>query len=195
MILPWVGLSDGERERVRVAQAFLRGRLSERSMIDWALRLEPDRHAERYALNKILNAPRAPAVTEPFATAWRLVEESWSNPSMDRRPASAVNDVRRRLHAGERSGALVLEIANLLAPRIEVKPLEDRAWLPVKRPRRPRRFQDLLDAGLTSISIRVFGTDTTFHRSSCDPAQPRGTSCQKSMTEPKTGPPEVESCM
>ena len=158
VILPWAGLSEDERERVRVAQAFLRGRLSERHTLDWALRLAPDRHAERHALNKILNAPRAPAVKEPFATAWRLVEESWSDPSMDRRPASAVNDVRRRLHANERSGALVLEIANLFAPRLEVKVLEDRPWFPVKRPRRPRRFQDLLDAGLTSISIRDFGT-------------------------------------
>ena len=88
-----------------------------------------------------------------------LIEESWAHPGTDRRPSFAVHNIRKRLREGERSAALVSEIANLLAPRLEVKPLEDRPWGPVKRRRHPRHFHDLLAASLTSVSIhRDFGS-------------------------------------
>ena len=159
VIRSWAGLSESERDRVLVAKAFLTNRFSERDTIDWALRLKPDRHAERFAINDLLSGRPVPTLKEPFATAWRLLEESWANPGTDKHPASAVNDVRRRLRDNERSGALVQEIANLVAPRLEVEPVEHPPWWPVSRPRRPKRFQDLLTARLTSISIhRDFGS-------------------------------------
>ena len=159
VIRSWASLSESERESVLVANAFLRDRLSERGTIDWALRLGPDRHAERYAINDLLNSRPVPSLKEPFTTAWRLLEESWAYSGADKHPALAVNDVRIRLRDGDRSGALVQEIANLVAPRLEVKPLEDLPWWPVSRLLRPKRFQDLLTARLTSISIhRDFGS-------------------------------------
>ena len=158
VIPSWASLNESERERVLVAKAFLAKRLSERDTLDWAVRLERDRHAERFAVDDLLNGHPVHTLKEPYATAWRLIEEGWAHGGTDRRPSLAVHDIRRRLGTGERSGALVTAIANLLAPRLEVKPLEDRPWGAVKRPRHPRRFNDLLAASLTSVSIhRDFG--------------------------------------
>ena len=158
MIPSWASLNESERQRVLVARAFLASRLSERATLDWALRLEPHRHAERFTIDDLLNGRPVPTIKEPYATAWRLIEESWVHLGTDRRPSFAVHNIRKRLREGERSAALVSEIANLLAPRLEVKPLEDRPWGPVKR-RHPRRPDDLLAASLTSVSIhRDFGS-------------------------------------
>ena len=159
MIPSWASLNESERQRVLVAKAFLASRLSERGTLDWALRLEPHRYAERFTVDELLNGRPDTTVKEPYATAWRLIEESWAHPGTDRRPSFAVHNIRERLREGERSAALVSEIANLLAPRLEVKPLEDKPWGPVKRQRHPRRFHDLLAASLTSVSIhRDFGS-------------------------------------
>ena len=159
VVIPsWASLSESERQRVLVAKAFLASRLSERGMLDWALRLEPHRHAERFTIDDLLNGRPVPTIKEPYATAWRLIEESWAHLGTYRRPSFAIHNIRKRLRAGERSAGLVSEIANLLAPRLEVKPLEARPWGPVKR-RPPRRFNDLLAASLTSVSIhRDFGS-------------------------------------
>ena len=158
MIPSWASLNESERQRVLVARAFLASRLSERGTLDWALRLEPHRYAERFTIDDLLNGRPVPTIQEPYATAWRLIEESWVHLGTDRRPSFAVHNIRKRLREGERSAALVSEIANLLAPRLEVKPLEDRPWGPVKR-RHPRRPDDLLAASLTSVSIhRDFGS-------------------------------------
>ena len=158
MIPSWASLNESERQHVLVAKAFLASRLSERGTLDWALRLEPHRYAERFTVDELLNGRPVPTVKEPYATAWRLIEESWAHPGTYRRPSFAVHNIRQRLREGERSAALVSEIANLLAPRLEVKPLEDQPWGPVKR-RHPRCFNDLLAASLTSVSIhRDFGS-------------------------------------
>ena len=159
MIPSWASLNESERQRVLVAKAFLANRLSERETLDWVLRLEPRRHAERFTVDDLLNSRPVPTVKEPYATAWRLIEESWAHLGTDRRPSFAVHNIRKRLREGERSAALVSEIANLLAPRLEVKPLENQPWGPVNRRRHPRRFHDLLAASLTSVSIhRDFGS-------------------------------------
>ena len=154
MIPSWASLNESERHRVLVARAFLASRLSERGTLDWALRLEPHRHAERFTVDDLLNGRPLPTVKEPYATAWRLIEESWAHGGTDRRPSIAVHNIRKRLREGDRSAVLVSEIANLLAPCLEVKPLEDRPWAPVERPRRPRRVYELLSANLTSVNIR-----------------------------------------
>ena len=159
VVIPsWASLNESERQRVLVARAFLASRLAERGTLDWALRLEPHRHAERFTIDDLLNGRPVPTIKEPYAIAWRLIEESWAHVGTDRRPSFTVHNIRKRLREGERSPALVSEIANLLAPRLEVKPLEDRPWGPIKR-RNPRRFNDLLAASLTSVSIhRDFGS-------------------------------------
>ena len=79
VIPSWASLNESERERVLVAKAFLAKRLSERDTLDWAVRLERDRHAERFAVDDLLNGHPVHTLKEPYATAWRLIEEGWAH--------------------------------------------------------------------------------------------------------------------
>ena len=151
-------LDQGERNRVNTAKAYLENRLLERATVDWALRLEPAQRVERFAIMELLDGHSAPTMKESYATTWRLIQESWSYRSSEKSHTLTAHEIRRRVLAGERSGVLIEEIADLVAPRLEVKALESRPWLPIKRPRSPKGFQDLLAASLISISLRsVFG--------------------------------------
>ena len=153
MIHSWSDLDERDRARFRTAAAFLKGRLAEPETIDWALRLKPDRRVERTAIFALLTGPGAPQLREPYVTAWPLIVESWSSRSTRKSAASALLQIRRRLRAGDRSGTLIEEISDLAAPRLEVKPLQGRPWLPGRKPRRPKSSHDLLTASLTSASL------------------------------------------
>ena len=95
MILSWANLGESERARVRTATVFLRSRLSELDTIEWALKLKPNQHAERIAINEVLNGHPAPTVKEPYTTAWRLIEESWFYPAIEK---SAENGGDKLVH-------------------------------------------------------------------------------------------------
>lgn len=143
------------RARFRAATAFLKGRLAEPETVDWALRLRSDRQIERMAIFELVAGHDAPRLREPYATAWPLILESWSNRASDASPSSMHLQILRRLQGGDRSGNLVEEIANFAAPRLEVKPLQARPWSPARKSRRPKKLNDLLSAGLTSASLFV----------------------------------------
>ena len=153
MIHSWSDLDERDRARFQTAAAFLKGRLAEPETIDWALRLKPDRRVDRKAIFELLAGPDSPQLREPYATTWLLIVESWSSRSTRKSAASALLQIRRRLRAGDRSGTLIEEISDLVAPRLEVKPLQGRPWLPARKPRRPESFHDLLTANLTSASL------------------------------------------
>ena len=153
MILSRSELDARDRARFRTATSFLEGRLAEPEIVDWALRLRPDRQIERAAIFELLVGLGAPRLPEPYATAWPLILETWFYRATGDSPASALLQIRRRLRRGDRSGNLVDAIANLAAPRLEVKPLQTRPWLPARNPRRPKKLGDLLSASLTSASL------------------------------------------
>ena len=160
MILSPSDLDAQDRARFRTATSFLEGRLAEPEVVDWALRLKPDRQIERAAIFELLlGPPSPPRLPEPYATAWPLILESWSYRATGDSPASALRQIRRRLRRGERSGNLVDAIANFAAPRLEVRPLQARPWSPSRKSRRPKKLSDLLSAGLTSASL-VFDFQT-----------------------------------
>lgn len=151
-------LDQGERNRVKTAKAYLTSRLSERATVDWALRLKPTQRVERFASMELLDGHPDVAIKEPYATVWRLIQDSWSYRVSEKSHSLVALDIGKRVRAGECSGVLVEEIADIVSPRLEVRALESRPWLPVKIPRVPKRSQDLLAASLTSISLRsVFG--------------------------------------
>lgn len=156
MILSWSELDVQGRARFRVATAFLEGRLAEPKTVDWALRLRPDRQIERTAIFDLVAGPGAQQLREPYATAWPLILESWSYRTPEGSPASTLQQLRRRLQRGDRSGRLIDEIAGLVSPRLETKPLQVGPRLSDRKPRRPKKFSDLLSASLTSASL-LFG--------------------------------------
>ncbi len=157
LIRPWAYLDLQDRETFRAAIVFLNKRLAEQGTVDWALRLQPGQRIERIALEDLLNGPSARELSEPWAAAWRLVEESWSNTNPGESDGTAVYGVQRRLRAGDRSGAVVAAIVNLVMPRLKVEPIEAWRWDHVKKPRKPKTVEDILSAGLTSGDLVDLG--------------------------------------
>ena len=130
--------------------AFLEKRLIESDTIEWALGLKPDRHIERMAVAESLSRPEGTALDEPWASAWRLIEESWFQVTVEKESSTAIYRIRERLRHGDRSGAIVSVIVNLVAPRLKVEPMSAFRWLRQEKPRHPRTFDELLSASLTS---------------------------------------------
>ena len=149
----WARLSETDRHHVQVIATFLKNRLEEPAVINWALRPGSNWNAKRFAIDQMLNDHGSPMVVEPYTTAWRLIEESWSDRPIRDHPSMAFVDLRDRLSKGDRSGALVSAIVDLFAPRLEVKAIEERPWWPIERPRHPKTFEDLLSASLASVNL------------------------------------------
>ena len=107
MRVDWASLGKRGQALFSVTSAFLNGRLEERATIDWALGLGPKNSAERMALLYLLDSPNGREISEPWRSAWRLIEESWSKQAADNNGSITVYDVRHRLSSGERFGSLV----------------------------------------------------------------------------------------
>lgn len=168
MIPAWALLDERDQSTFRATVAFLNKRLAEPATIDWALRLKPSQRIERVAIEDMLSGPGGRVPDEPWVTAWRLIEESWST-STEGGPSIDIYGIQRRLRAGDRSGAIIAKIVDLVAPRLKVEPIDSRYLPPMKRPRRPRTVDQLLSARLSSenlIDLNEFGlevlTDMTF---------------------------------
>lgn len=150
MIRPWAYLDPKDRETFRTVIAFLNKRLAEQGTIDWALKLKPEQRIERFAVEDLLTGLGARDLAEPWASAWRLIEESWSAPQSEGRNGIAIYGIQKRLRAGDRSGAAVSAIVNLVAPRLKVEPIDAWRWSYIKKPRRPKTVEHILSAALTS---------------------------------------------
>src|SRR3984893_11157609 len=98
MIPPWTYLDEHDRA-VRAAVAFLNKRLEERGSIEWALRLKSTNRIERIAVEELLSEPGARSLDEPWATTWRLIEESWSAIAVEEGPSTAIYGIQARLRA------------------------------------------------------------------------------------------------
>jgi hypothetical protein len=150
MIPSWTYLNEQDRAAFRATIAFLNKRLADPSTIEWALRLSPENRIERIAIENLLSSPDARVLEEPWGTAWRLIEESWLEKPVENGPSTAIYEIQARLRAGDRSGAIVSAIVNLVAPRLKVEPLKSWRSQFIKIPRRPKTFQHLLSARLSS---------------------------------------------
>ena len=150
MIRPWDYLDPQDRDTFRAMIAFLDKRLAEQGTLDWALRLKPSQRIERVAIESLLNGPGARDLQEPWATAWYLIEESWSSGFSESGDGTAIYGIQKRLRAGDHSGAVVGAIAKLVSPRLKVKPIDSWRWQFIKKPRSPKSFEHLLSASLTS---------------------------------------------
>jgi hypothetical protein len=131
----------------------LNGRLQERATIDWALRLKPNEIIKRLALLDLIDSPNGRKIGEPWRSAWRLIEESWSNPTIEDHASTSAHDARLRLRAGDRSGSLVTAIVELVAPRLKVEPFSDLHLSLRSAPKRPKKVEDLFSTRLTSGRI------------------------------------------
>lgn len=146
----WQLLNDRDRDAVRTLMAFLHGRLLERHIVDWALRIKPHEFIKRMAVLESLENLDPKQLKGPWRSAWRLIEESWDQEL----PQSSGTDayrVKRRIVAGERSGSLISAVIAMVQPRLEVSARSDSSTKAIVK--RPRRVEDLLRASLSSLAL------------------------------------------
>lgn len=134
-------------DAVRVLVRFLQGRMQERETLEWALEATPRDLVKRAAILELLSTLDGRSLSEPWRTAWRLVEERWDEQSQES-DAQAVFRVRARVASGERTGALISSIVAHVMPRLEIAMRE-----PPPGRRKPKTAADLLRASLTSARL------------------------------------------
>lgn len=146
-----IPLSETDQLVLRTALVFLASRLAERATIDWALRLKDSDTVKRLAVLQLLEGPEGGKLTEPWKSAWRLIEESWNNPSIERDSGGTGSyRIQRRLRAGDRSGAVIDAILAIVAPRLEVKPFSEFHLRHNPPSKRPKNVENIFSAGVTS---------------------------------------------
>jgi hypothetical protein len=153
MIPRWVALSDGERVPFNTVTTFLHGRLEEQATVEWALRLDVRERVKRLAVLHLLDTLTGQQLSEPWRSAWRLIEESWNTDVPHRGDGGETHSIRERLQGGDRSGSLVAEIANLVKPTLEVKPLSEWSRSHQSLPRRPNKVADLMSVRMISGDV------------------------------------------
>lgn len=150
MMQRWVLLPEAERGVFRTTIAFLEGRLSESATLEWALGLHEREVAKRWGVLEVLGRRSVGLVEEPWRTAWRLVEESWGSGLTVSEGSLAKHDIADRIKSGERTGALIASILNLVRPFIKVAQFSKLDLSFRRLPRAPKTVQDLMSIGLTS---------------------------------------------
>ena len=146
----WINLNKLDRATYRATFAFLDGRLEERATVDWALGLKPKDWISRMVLLDLIDQRK---MSEPWQSAWRLIEESWNNPVEEDTASSEAYNAQDRIRAGDRSGSLVAAIVELVVPKLKVEPISNWYLHTGKIPRRPKKIEDLFVTRLTSGEI------------------------------------------
>lgn len=148
----WLKLNEHDQAIYRVTAAFLAGRLEEKESIEWALKPTANDSVMRLALLDVIDTPAGQRIDEPWRSAWRLIEESWKE-GVVIETTTDVYHVQHRLAEGDRSGAIVTQIVDLVTPSLEIRSFSN-ALLNIRRtPRKPKKVEDLLAAGLTSGEV------------------------------------------
>ncbi len=142
-------LNDRDEAMMRAAVTFLEGRLEKKETVEWALHLLPGDLIKRHAILELLSRPEGTNLREPWRSTWRLIQESWNEPAVDRYGIQPVM-VQDRIRSGERSGALVSAIVDLVAPRLKVDKYQSWHAQFYGLRESPRTFRDLLLATITS---------------------------------------------
>lgn len=163
MTHPWAYLDEQDRATYRTTVVFLRNRLTDEATIDWALRLKPTDRIQRLALEELLDRPSSHMPPEPWVSAWRLIEESWSAGTEGDGSSREIYSLQARLRAGDRSGATASAIVALVRPYLKVEPINALRREYVRSPRRPKAVEHLLSARLSSgelIDLHVLELDS-----------------------------------
>ena len=150
---------SGEAERIaaQCVFTFARTRLEEEATITWARRLPTTDHSSQRVLRRLLSrrATRGEPLTEPWYTAWHLIQESWRGSAyFDLDAARLVTfEICKRLERGDRSLALAEKIAEFARPSVRL----DDPWqsLNVERAQnaRPISWDQLFRAELRTADV------------------------------------------
>lgn len=150
---PWTTLVQSDRAQFLAVVAFLERRLSQIQSIGWAAKLKSRDRLPRLAVQFLLDSREASDLVEPWATAWRLLEESWQSDREQEDESTSIYGVQARLKSGDRSGALVTAIVRLVEPFVEVSAAGSQVSFSAVPTGRVKNVRDLISARLTSPTL------------------------------------------
>ena len=154
MKLTQFSLNTRDRSEMRSTAALFKGNLEAKETIELALDFGPNDILKRRAILDLLSTSEGIDLREPWRSAWRLIEEFWDESVPKHYGQLGVHYVQERLRSGERSGALVSAIVDLVAPRLSIESYEGWEELQFRKlPKQPKTFRDLFMARLTSGEI------------------------------------------
>jgi hypothetical protein len=159
----WAHLDEPDRAKFQVVTSFLRGRLTEVATLSWAVNLPSNQAVERLAVLDVLNRLGDQILDEPWNKAWRLIEEAWRDSRDGGDHDLSIYDVQRCLQAGDRSGSLIFQISNLVAPRLKIEPARDYPWGPKRKSKRNSEPKDNFRPELHSgklVNLELLGLGT-----------------------------------
>lgn len=158
----WAYLNESERGAFRILVTFLQDRLETTEALYWALRLGPAESVKRAAILQLIDGPEGRKLSEPWRTAWRLVEEYWARPDPKHLSNTRAYDIQTRLKSGDRSGSLIAAIADCVSPMLRVTAPSDWEIKNRKIPKKPRAASQLMTIRLASSEVvdpHVMGLD------------------------------------
>jgi len=147
----WRTLTERDQAKHRMISGFLAGRLQERGTMEWALRLKPFDVIQRMAILDLLEGPAGQKLREPWLSAWRVIEEMWQEVEEQDDTSVEAYGLQQRIRAGERSGALIAEITQLVEPRLCAAPHS--SALDYSQKRAAKTIYDLFSVTVTSSSL------------------------------------------
>lgn len=152
MRFEWQQLTAPDQDKARAIRTFIANKLESRDAFKWALTAGSDSDIIKAAILDVLDHPAENVIGEPWASAWRVVEEAWSDEQFADHGDRWVYGVAGRVERGDRSGSVISHIAENVAPRLDVSVVDYLAGT-TRLPKRPTSIQQLLNIRLTSCPL------------------------------------------
>lgn len=146
----------GKRNMYITTREFVSTRLAERATVEWALKLNSNRRAERLALENVFDHLLAEPLTEPWRTTWGWILEQWRHSrGYSDEPDYSIESVTisRLLKRKMWAGGVVERIVNLVRPCVRTQDATDTTLWSIynkSHKRHPQTFGDLIHLSLTS---------------------------------------------
>jgi hypothetical protein len=162
MTTRWLPTFEAQNRIYRTTLAFIDSRLEDRQTVNWALGLGPSESAQRAAVLGAINQFRR-VLSEPWGATWRAIEEAWGDDINEDRQSMDEFQLSERLKGGERSGALVRAIVDLLKPGLHVTSNSELNRPGGRKEVAPKSIHDLIFVRLSSgkvVDPSEFGIET-----------------------------------
>ena len=147
-------IADREAHASRLCQVALDERLTEPTLLKWAAKLRGHQTAERRAVLELLQLRLDGKIPESWRTAWGIIAETQLAADTDRQGFQDYL-LSNRIKEGDRSGALIAEVARLVAPRLSVEWRSEVPWLSGRTPKKFRDINDILHLSVVSSTVEI----------------------------------------
>jgi len=148
MIRSYRDLEKTHLERLQTYIEFFEKRLEEKEILDWALTLNSSEWLKKMAILYLLNEYPKDLPKEPWLSAWRLLEESWSFDDNESE-FSDIFQINQRIEQGDRTGSLILALVNLVAPRLKISPFNSELYNHFRK--KKKKSNILISPRITSV--------------------------------------------